>query len=457
MLHNTLPHVQNIDRRFKPSHDQDKELLTIIIPFGETATLDYQTLQHFQNIRIEGDGILNITGAIHLKYLHVTGGATVNALNGATIGRMAVDDFATLNVFGHFELGHHVVTDVGDVSFLPGSNWLSGGTVTHMPPAPPCFLTGSMVLTVDGPKAVEDIVVGDRLVTTVGSRPVTWVGKGHADGPVSETGPVQYSPTQSWPVVIRQGAFGAGLPDADLRMTADHAVVMGGKLIPVRLLVNGHTVVYDTQLGSYDYYHIKLEEHQIISVNGVQTESYHDTGHDTWFVGQEDGRGERHRLEATALPFTTDAAFVRQCRASLEIPEEAIPLCDRPAYVDPILTDLDGNALPIVNKSDAVRTVTVRVPAGTRHIAVHCQSVCPAAADPTVDDRRTLGIQAQFWAVTSDLHHDELSQFVPKSKVGWHPDGWSQSEAIIDLPMGTTHVGMKITNDAYRNIYSDHQ
>ena len=45
------------------------------------------------------------------------------------------------------------------------------------------------------------------------------------------------------PIRIAPGAFGPGMPGRMLRLSPDHAVVLEGSLVPIRLLVNGVTIV----------------------------------------------------------------------------------------------------------------------------------------------------------------------------------------------------------------------
>ena len=46
-----------------------------------------------------------------------------------------------------------------------------------------------------------------------------------------------------WPVCIAAGAFGENVPARDLFVSPDHAISIDGGLVPVRLLVNGASII----------------------------------------------------------------------------------------------------------------------------------------------------------------------------------------------------------------------
>jgi hypothetical protein len=139
-----------------------------------------------------------------------------------------------------------------------------------------CYQAGTRILTPRGEIAVEDLREGD-LVTTFSGRgpihkPITWIGQmresldGHPD------------PEMAAPVRIRAGAVAENIPHRDLLVSPDHAICLDGVLIPAKELINDATIVQELDFGEVHYFHIELEQHDILLAEGLTAESYLDTG-----------------------------------------------------------------------------------------------------------------------------------------------------------------------------------
>jgi Hint domain len=154
----------------------------------------------------------------------------------------------------------------------------AGGTLAFSPSgvftgALACFALGTRILTDAGEVPVEEIWPGDRVPGQLSgrSRRVCWVGRRTvevADHP---------RPWDVAPVRIRAHAFAPNRPARDLRLSPDHAVLVGGVLIPVRYLVNGATVVQQL-VPRITYLHIELEAHDVLLAEAMPCESFLDTG-----------------------------------------------------------------------------------------------------------------------------------------------------------------------------------
>ena len=100
-----------------------------------------------------------------------------------------------------------------------------------------CFAEGTRIATVSGDVPVEQLTPGDRVFTQDGPpMPVVWVGRRRVD---CEWHP---NPASVWPVRVAEGAFGMGLPYRDLLLSPDHAVFVDDVLIPVKYLIDGHSI-----------------------------------------------------------------------------------------------------------------------------------------------------------------------------------------------------------------------
>ena len=136
----------------------------------------------------------------------------------------------------------------------------------------PCFCSGTRIRTVRGDLAVEDLCVGDIVLTHfAGAAPVTWLGHRRVNcGRHPE-------PRKVWPIRVARGAFGGGLPRCELWLSPDHAVFEAGLLVPIRALVNGLSIVQE-EVDAVTYWHVELGEHDVLFAEGLPCESYLDVG-----------------------------------------------------------------------------------------------------------------------------------------------------------------------------------
>ncbi len=142
-----------------------------------------------------------------------------------------------------------------------------------------CYVSGTLIRTVKGEVKVEDLRVGDLVITASGEkRPIQWIG---------HTTTRLLKDDVNRPVCIKSGAFGAGLPYADLYMSPRHSVSVKVShtdvLIPVMNLVNDITVK-QVSMDQVTYWHVELESHDVLIANGLPSESYLDCGNRSFFA-----------------------------------------------------------------------------------------------------------------------------------------------------------------------------
>jgi hypothetical protein len=148
-----------------------------------------------------------------------------------------------------------------------------------------CFVRGTLIRTPTGDMPVEDLKVGDQLIS-VGTlkdrkelipyseelaKPIVRVIKYRTRGKLDKI---------TRPVKIVSGAFGENLPIQDLFVSPWHAFIQNGFLKSAEKMLNGSTIDYDNSCESAEYYHFELEEHSVIIANGVETESFYDDAKD---------------------------------------------------------------------------------------------------------------------------------------------------------------------------------
>lgn len=145
----------------------------------------------------------------------------------------------------------------------------------YTPSTSPCFATGTRIATSRGEVAVEDLRVGDMVVTSGGRgavEPVIWLG--HAEVNIAR----HARPEAVAPILIRAGALGEGVPFRDLRVSPDHALFLDGCLVPAGLLVNGRTIIREAWCPAVTYWHVELPRHAVLLAEGAAAESYLDDG-----------------------------------------------------------------------------------------------------------------------------------------------------------------------------------
>jgi Hint domain len=142
----------------------------------------------------------------------------------------------------------------------------------------PCFLRGTRIRTVDGDRKIEDIRIGDLVVTKSGAaKPVLWVARRR----------YRRSEGARWveairPVRIARDALGPNTPSADLFITDTHAIHFDGDLIQALDLVNGTTIARypSDELDEIEYFHLRLDAHDVIYAEDAECESLGDGDYD---------------------------------------------------------------------------------------------------------------------------------------------------------------------------------
>jgi len=136
-----------------------------------------------------------------------------------------------------------------------------------------CFLAGTMIMCPGGERAVETLAVGDLVLTADGRAvPVKWIGRQTV---VTLFGP----PEGRRPVCVAADALADGVPSRDLRLTADHALLIDDVLVHAGALVNGWTIrriPLEEVGGCFMVFHIETENHEVIVAEGTPAETFID-------------------------------------------------------------------------------------------------------------------------------------------------------------------------------------
>lgn len=156
-------------------------------------------------------------------------------------------------------------------------------------PPPPCFASGTRILTTHGALRVEDLRVGDMVMTMDnGYRPLVWITSRRVGADELHLRP------ELRPVRIAAGSLGPGLPETDLVVSPQHRVLIRSRLaermfadrevlVAAKHLAGLPGIAVDLDMPEVTYWHFLFDGHQIVFSNGAPTESL--------FTGPEALRG----------------------------------------------------------------------------------------------------------------------------------------------------------------------
>jgi hypothetical protein len=320
-----------------------------------------------------------------------------------------------------------------------------------------CFAAGTMIRSEQGEVAVESLQPGDHVVTQNGvMRVVRWIGSRRIDFTRHP------DPSRAQPIRIRRDAIATGMPSRDLLVSPDHALFIDGHLVLARLLLNGGSIVREANARAVHYFHVELDEHDILFADGMPAESYLDTGNRGMFENaglplmlHPDLSGQQRRREgASCAPFMTNVEALRSLWHRLAERAESI------GHPVPALLTTDDPAPSLIVAGKRLRPVLAdggrylfAVPHGGGEVRLVSRASAPCDVMPWVEDRRQLGVMLR--RIT--LHHGDsrldIAPDHPMMSAGWWPveSGggeiwrWSDGNAALILPAHTTlleiHIG----------------
>ncbi|MDQ1077492.1 Hint domain-containing protein [Pseudoroseomonas cervicalis] len=181
--------------------------------------------------------------------------------------------FGIVTYLGYSGDGVVVLLDDGETHFLLSETPRSlSDTVT--PTAADyaiCFLAGTAIACEGGERAVEELAIGDRVRCADGSlQAVRWIGRQSIVSRFAD-------PARAAPIRIRAGALAEGLPQRDLLVSPDHALLLDGLLVQAHALVNGHSIRQEPWPAErFTYYHVELAAHGLLLAEGTPAESFVD-------------------------------------------------------------------------------------------------------------------------------------------------------------------------------------
>ena len=419
----------------------------MITPASGVTLLTFSNIHGFGNtgstIEIPGSG----------KVTNATYDSTSNTTS------ITTDTGITVKVSGDYTISNNSLyqQESGGNLYISASPTNSLGTSAVLV----CFLSGSMIRTSKGDVAVEDIQIGDQVVTFDWRnnqdviRPVIWTGKGHCkvrfDLPDDEAG---------WPVRVIKNAISDGVPYKDMLITAEHCLFFRDRFVPVRMLVNGVSIFYDKSITSYDYYHVETEQHSVITADGMLTESYLDTGNRSSF--RQEGKiatlrgAVKNWADDAGAPLGVERSFVEPLFRALEWRENSvvgtkISTTKIETTTDPDLHLITQTGAVIRPMRKTAHHYSFMLPPNTESVRIVSRSSRPSdVIGPFVDDRRYMGVAvADVQLQCAKQQFDITSHLQDEKPSGWHDTDWTDcawTNGNAELPLGDhlTHGKMGI-------------
>jgi hypothetical protein len=192
-------------------------------------------------------------------------------------GILAIENGTTTVAQLGFGAGNAAVDDAFQITQETG-----GGTGIVVTNELPCFLAGTMILTDRGEVAVQDLAVGQNIITLSGEvKPIVWIGSGHASISPSKR-------SAATPVIVRKNALAPNVPHRDLRITKGHSLFVDNVLIPVEFLVNHRSIEWDDRVGHVRFFHVEVADHDVLLADGAPAETYRDDGNRSLFDNTND-------------------------------------------------------------------------------------------------------------------------------------------------------------------------
>ena len=139
-----------------------------------------------------------------------------------------------------------------------------------------CFGRGTLIRTDHGEVPVEDLLIGDMVMTVNGAMPVKWVGR----RTIRRTASASWHPA-ILPIRVAKFAIDEQTPSRDLCLSQGHNLFIDGVLIPVDHLVNGRSIVVDHDAKAsetIEYFSVELDTHQAIFAEGMMAETFQYCG-----------------------------------------------------------------------------------------------------------------------------------------------------------------------------------
>jgi hypothetical protein len=304
-----------------------------------------------------------------------------------------------------------------------------------------CFAAGTRILTVRGEVAVDALRVGDLVATFSGAgaalKPVRWIGYRHVDLTAHPT------PEKVRPVRMIAGCLAPGLPHRDLVLSPGHALCIDDHLVDVEWLLNGVTVTQDMTVDAVTYYHIELDQHDLVLAEGVFSETYLDTGNRGQFVNagaaialHPDFLPHQDKSVGACRPWLTGGPLLREIRARLIAAIEA----DGYRLTEQADLHLVSGGLPLRAERVGEGVVRFTLPSPAQECRLRSRVWIPGGVDASNEDMRRLGVRIRALAAIGPAGRRAIALDDPALQTGFYglerfgDDAWRWTTGDAMIP-----------------------
>lgn len=193
-------------------------------------------------------------------------------INGGDTATVVIDSQSNTTVGVFIEEEQSANSEVNHINETVGIVAFEDGLI-------PCFTAGTHLMTPSGAVGVEQLKVGDWITTADnGSQKIRWIGRRSLSADELSENP------NLRPVRILAQSLGKQLPERDLLVSRQHRMLVSSKiarrmfgksevLISAINLTALSGIFVDQMIEEVDYFHLLLDDHQLVFAEGAQAES----------------------------------------------------------------------------------------------------------------------------------------------------------------------------------------
>ncbi|MBV1896589.1 MAG: Hint domain-containing protein, partial [Rhodobacteraceae bacterium] len=178
----------------------------------------------------------------------------------------------------------------GTVTFYDADGNITGTAAFENIESVVCFTLGTLIATPKGERKIEDLKIGDRVITRDnGIQTIRWMGR------KTLTGAHVKAARHLRPVLIQQGALGNGLPERDMMVSPNHRVLIANdktalyfeerEVLVAAKHLTGLDGVDVVDVSNVTYIHFMFDQHEVVLSDGAWTESFQPGDHSLAGIG----------------------------------------------------------------------------------------------------------------------------------------------------------------------------
>jgi hypothetical protein len=241
------------------------------------------------------------------------------------------------------------------------------------------------------------------------------------------------------PILIRRDALADGLPRCDLYVSPQHAMFLNDVLVPAELLLNGASIVRHETTSDIEYFHIELDEHDVIFAEGAPAETFVDCDNRNMFHNAQ----EFDRLYPDAEGLTWDFCAPRiaggdeLARIRFEM-DSRLEMFGFTTSFDPDL-QLMVNGRPVAAEHTNGNVYRFRLDEAPGDVRIVSRSSIPAEIDVSSIDIRQLGVNVSRIILENDSLCIVVGHNNPSLVDGFHEaevtHRWTDGDARIPVKL----------------------